>query len=69
MTKLIITGMSTYNSHTNCQVSIIVNNVRPYEHVIATGHNGTNDYSTLKFPLSSKYTTDQDWIKKQNTLN
>ena len=55
--NLIITGMSTYNSHTNCQVSIIVNNVRPYEHVIATGHNGTNDYSTWKFPLSSKYTT------------
>ena len=55
--NLTITGMSTYNSHTNCQVSIIVNNVRPYQHVIATGHNGANDYSTWKFPLSSKYTT------------
>jgi hypothetical protein len=55
--NLTITGMSTYNSHTNCQVSIIVNNVRPYQHVNATGHNGANDYSTWKFPLSSKYTT------------
>ena len=55
--NLTITGMSTDNSHTNCQVSIIVNNVRPYQHVIATGHNGTNDYSTWKFPLNPKYAT------------
>lgn len=55
--NLTITGMSTYNHHTNCQVSIIVNNIRPYQKVIATGHNGTNDYSTWKFPLSPKYAT------------
>ena len=47
--NLTITGMSTYNHHTNCKVSIIVNNIRPYQNVIATGHNGTNDYSTWKF--------------------
>lgn len=55
--NLTITGTSTYNSHTNCQVSIIVNNIRPYQHAIATGHNGTNDYSTWKFPLNPKYIT------------
>ena len=55
--NLTLTGMSTYNSHTKCQVSIIVNNIKPYQRVIATGHNGTNDYSTWKFPLSAKYTT------------
>ena len=32
-----------------------MNNVRPYQNVIATGRNGSNDYSTRKFPLSSKY--------------
>ena len=37
------------------RVSIVLNNVRPYQNVIATGHNGSNDYSTWKFPLSSKY--------------
>ena len=55
--NLTLTGMSTYNSQTKCQVSIIVNNIKPYQRVIATGHNGTNDYSTWKFPLSTKYTT------------
>ena len=55
--NLTLTGISMYNSHTNCQVSIIVNNIKPYQHVIPTGHNGTNDYSTWKFPLTAKYTT------------
>lgn len=53
--NLTITGTSTYNHHTNCRVSIVLNNVRPYQKVIATGHNDSNDYSTWKFPLSSKY--------------
>lgn len=53
--NLTITGISTYNHHPNCRVSIVLNNVRPYQKVIATGHNGSNDYSTWKFPLSSKY--------------
>ena len=51
-----ISGISAYDHHTNCRVSIVLNNVRPYQNVIATGHNGSNDYSTWKFPLSSKYT-------------
>jgi hypothetical protein len=41
-----ITGIVTYNHHTNCRVSIVLNNIRPYQNVIATGHNGLNDYST-----------------------
>ena len=53
--NLTITGISMYDHHTNCRVSIVLNNVRPYQNVIATGHNGSNDYSTWKFPLSSKY--------------
>jgi hypothetical protein len=52
-----ISGISTYDHHTNCRVSIVLNNVRPYQNAIATGHNGSNDYSTWKFSLSSKYTT------------
>ncbi|HEY7078791.1 MAG TPA: hypothetical protein VH500_03755 [Nitrososphaeraceae archaeon] len=54
--NLTITGISTYDHHTDCRVSIVLNNVRPYQNVIATGHNGSNDYSTWKFLLSSKYT-------------
>jgi len=54
--NLTITGISMYDHLANCRVSIILNNVKPYQNVIATGHNGSNDYSTWKFPLSSKYT-------------
>ena len=54
--NLTITGISTYYHRANCLVSIVLNNVRPYQNVIATGHNGSNDYSTWKFPLSLKYT-------------
>ncbi len=53
--NLTITGISIYDHHTTCLVSIVLNNVRPYQIAIATGHNGSNDYSTWKFPLSSKY--------------
>ncbi len=54
--NLTLSGTSTYDNR-NCQVSIIVNNIKPYQRVIATGQNGTNDYSTWKFPLSDKYAT------------
>jgi hypothetical protein len=54
--NLTVSGTSTYDNR-NCQVSIIVNNIKPYQRVIATGQNGTNDYSTWKFPLTDKYTT------------
>ena len=53
--NLTLTGTSTNDNH-KCLVSIIVNNIKPYQRVIATGHNGTNDYSTWKFPLSTEYT-------------
>jgi hypothetical protein len=54
--NLTLSGTSTYNNR-DCQVSIIVNNIKPYQRVIGTGQKGTNDYSTWKFPLNAKYTT------------
>ena len=54
---LTISGVSKDNATTNCQVSIIVNNVRPYQHASATGPGGPGDYSKWNFTLTPKYTS------------
>ena len=61
--NLIITGTSRYQrfpdnpATSHCQVSIIVNGVKPYHTATATGPDGVADYSKWKFLLSSNYTT------------
>ena len=51
---LTVTGTSTDTSSTNCQASVIVNNIKPYKPAIPTG---INDYSTWDFLLNSSYTS------------
>jgi hypothetical protein len=60
--NLIITGTTRYhvpldNATSHCQVSIIVNGMKPYHTATATGHDGAADYSKWEFLLSSNYTT------------
>ena len=52
-----ISGTSTDDVHTDCQVSVIINDVKPYQPANATGSGGKDDYSTWDFLLtsSSKY--------------
>ena len=50
-----ISGTSTDNAITDCQVSIIVNDVKPYQPVNAIGPSGINDYSTWDYSLTSNY--------------
>jgi hypothetical protein len=45
---------STYNN--NCKVSVIVNNVKPYQSATAAGTGGVTDYSKWNFVLTPKYT-------------
>jgi hypothetical protein len=45
------------SSSSNCQVSVIVNGVKPYQPATATGPGGPTDYSKWNFVLTSKYTT------------
>jgi hypothetical protein len=56
---LTVSGTSIENATSNCQVSIRVNKVRPYQLVAsaAAGTGGTADYSKRSFVLTSKYTT------------
>ncbi len=55
--NLTITGTSSDNNSTICQVAVIVNDVKPYQASIATGPKGPSDYSEWKFTLGSNYTT------------
>ena len=54
---LTISGTSLDNATSNCQVSVIVNNVKPYQNATAAGTGGAADYSKWNFALTSKYTT------------
>jgi hypothetical protein len=52
-----INGSSTDNPTANCQVAVIVNNVKPYQNADAAGSGGKGDYSSWIFNLMSNYTT------------
>lgn len=56
-TSLVINGTSTDNSTANCQVSVIVNNVKPYQKAEATGTGGSKDYSKWIFHSMPNYAT------------
>jgi hypothetical protein len=55
--NLIISGISIANATSHCQVSVIVNDVWPYQPATGTGPGGANDYSKWNFTLSPQYTT------------
>ncbi len=54
---LTIKGQSTDHSVSECNVSVIVNSVRPYQQANPTGRGGSNDYSSWEFNLSQDYAT------------
>jgi hypothetical protein len=54
---LTITGISSANATSHCQVSIIINGVKPYQPATGSGPGGAADYSKWNFVLTSKYTT------------
>ena len=54
---LTVSGISMDNATANCQVSVIVNNIKPYQNATAAGTGGAADYSKWNFDITSKYTT------------
>jgi hypothetical protein len=57
---LLISGTSAGNTNAasiNCQVSVNVNGIKPYQRATATGPNGSDDYSKWNFTLIPKYTS------------
>ena len=53
---LMIAGISRSDATFHCQVSVIVNSVKPYQNATANGPGGASDYSKWNFVLTSKYT-------------
>ena len=53
--KLTISGISTDNTNTDCQVSVNINDLKPLVNATATGPGGVNDYSnwTITFDKDS----------------
>ena len=54
--ELIISGQSSDNNLKNCSVSVIVNDVRPYQNAVAKGSGGATDFSEWEFVLHNNYT-------------
>ncbi|MGC1929043.1 MAG: hypothetical protein WA667_08720, partial [Candidatus Nitrosopolaris sp.] len=53
--NLTVAGTSIANSTSaNCEVSVIVNGIKPYQKAVPTGHGGTNDYSIWNYRLTPK---------------
>jgi hypothetical protein len=55
--SVIISGVSSDNSTSECKVSVIVNAEKPYQPAVANGTGGINDYSTWNFNIAPTYTT------------
>jgi hypothetical protein len=53
---LIISGQSSDDGVKNCSVSVIVNDIRPYQNAFARGTEGMDDFSRWEFALSNNYT-------------
>jgi hypothetical protein len=58
--SLIVSGVSSDNSTSECKVSVIVNGEKPYQPAFARGAGGTNDYSAWNFMIQPTYTTIRD---------
>src|SRR6187401_2239895 len=54
--SLVIKGVSKDNVTSDCDVSVIINNVKPYQKVKPTGSQGDSDYSNWQYTVSSNYT-------------
>ena len=50
---LMIAGISRSDATSHCQVSVIVNSVKPYQNATANGPGGSSDYSKWNFNLNS----------------
>ena len=63
--NLTVSGKSTDEPTSNdCQVSVIVNSIKPYQPATANGTIGKNDYSKWFFVLSSNYTAIKEGVNE-----
>jgi len=53
--ELMVSGTSTDNAATDCQVYVDVNDIKPMQNTTAAGVGGRNDYSNWTFTYTNKY--------------
>ena len=53
--QLTISGTSTDNETTDCQVSVDLNDIKPMQNATAKGPGGVSDYSTWEFTYTEAY--------------
>jgi hypothetical protein len=53
--SLTVSGTSTDNANSPCEVSVILNDIRPYQPAVPIGTAGKQDYSKWNFTLTSLY--------------
>ena len=66
-TNLTVTGTSSDNSSTNCQISLLLNDLKPYQKATPTGKSssGGEDYSSWRYVLNnSTYSSIKQGINK-----
>jgi hypothetical protein len=57
-TNILVSGISSPPlgiSHTGCTVSVLLNDVKPYQQTVALGHGGKGDYSVWHYNITPKY--------------
>jgi hypothetical protein len=56
--NILVSGISSPPpgvSHTGCTVSVLLNDVKPYQQTVALGHGGKGDYSLWHYNITHKY--------------
>ena len=56
--NILVSGISSPPpgiSHTGCTVSVLLNDVKPYQKAVAMGHGGKADYSVWRYNITHKY--------------
>lgn len=56
--NILVSGISSPPpgiSHTSCTVSVLLNDVKPYQKAVAMGHGGKGDYSIWHYNITPKY--------------
>jgi hypothetical protein len=65
-TNLTVTGISSDNSSANCQVSLLLNDLKPYQKTAPTGksNSGGDDYSSWRYVINNKYGSIKEGLNK-----
>src|SRR5215813_11801594 len=56
--NILVSGISSPPTgvlHTGCTVSVLLNDVKPYQKTVALGHGGKGDYSAWQYNITHKY--------------